>query len=67
MLPVLIQKQPGTDPPSNQTAPYLRIHLYPLIYAHVRFCLSTSIVLSKLILFPLDSADVLQLPGTILI
>lgn len=67
MLPVLIQKQPGTDPLSNQTAPYLHIHVYPLIYAQVRFCLSTSIVLSKLILFPLDSADVLQLPGTILI
>ena len=62
MLPVLNQKWPSTDSLSNQTAPYFHIHIYLLIYAQVRFCLSTGIVLSKLILFPLNSADVLQPP-----
>lgn len=67
MFSVLIQKWPSTDSLSNHTAPYLHIQIHLLVHAQVRFCLSTNIVLSKLILFPLDNAHVFQLPQTILI
>lgn len=55
MFSVLIQKWPSTDSLSNQTVPYLHVQRHLLVHAQVRFCLSTSTVLSKLILFPLDS------------
>lgn len=67
MFSVLIQKWPSTDLLSNHTAPYLHIQIHLLVHAQVRFCLSTNIVLSKLILFPLDNAHVFQLPQNILI
>lgn len=62
MVSVLIQKWPSTDSLSNQTIPYLHVQIHLLVHAQVGFCLSSSTMLSKLILFPLDSACVFQLP-----